>query len=449
MDQIKIGKFIASCRKEQGMTQASLAEKLGISDRAVSKWETGKSMPDSGIMLELCALLKINVNELLSGERIMAEAYDKRAEENLLAMRREVEEKNRQMLRTEYWIAIPAVIAGLVMVFVASFLEMPVWLRIALIVFALIMIFTVAFIAVGIEQKAGYYECQNCHHRYVPTYWQTNLAMHMGRTRYMKCPKCGKRSWQKKVLTKEEYGKRIKMGIYTYNVDTYNRLKELKDQIEAEFDENLNWEYSKSTGTTRSIVIEEKADVFNPAEQPKIFDWIIDHFDRITTALSMAGEHLSISGDSSETRFEIRKRYWTYALTQIHEAHGNPGSFSNVNPSTDNWINGFFGIGGFYLCCVANFDSARSEVVFARAERSENKAAFDALYQHKSEIESKLGTELQWNRGDDIKSSKVFIQLDNVSIENEDDWPQMAKFHAEWSKKFYDLIVPYITVDWQ
>lgn len=116
---------------------------------------------------------------------------------------------------------------------------------------------------------------------------------------------------------------------------------------------------------------------------------------------------------------------------------------------TDNWINGFFGIGGFYLCCVANFDSARSEVVFARAERSENKAAFDALYQHKSEIESKLGTELQWNRGDDIKSSKVFIQLDNVSIENEDDWPQMAKFHAEWSKKFYDLIVPYITVDWQ
>ena len=204
MDQIKIGKFIASCRKEQGMTQAVLAEKLGISDRAISKWETGKSLPDSGIMLELCEFLKINVNELLSGERIMAEAYDKRAEENLLAMRREVEEKNRQMLQTEYWIAFPAVIAGLIMVFVASFIEMPVWLRIALIVFALIMIFTVAFIAVGIEQKAGYYECRSCGHRYVPTYWQTNLAPHTGRTRYMKCPKCGKRSWQKKVLTKED-----------------------------------------------------------------------------------------------------------------------------------------------------------------------------------------------------------------------------------------------------
>ena len=204
MDQIKVGKFIASCRKEQGMTQAVLAEKLGISDRAVSKWETGKSLPDSGIMLELCEILKINVNELLSGERIMAEAYDRRAEENLFAMRRELEEKNRQMLRMEYLIAFPVIITGLGMVFIAAFIEMPTWLRIVLIAFALVMIFIVCFIAVGIEQKAGYYECQNCHNRYVPTYWQVNLAMHTGRTRYMKCPVCGKRSWQKKVLTKEE-----------------------------------------------------------------------------------------------------------------------------------------------------------------------------------------------------------------------------------------------------
>ena len=155
MDQIKIGKFIASCRKEQGMTQAVLAEKLGISDRAVSKWETGKSLPDSGIMLELCELLKINVNELLSGERIIVESYDKRAEENLLAMRKEVEEKNRQLLRMEYLISIPTVTAGLFMCYVASFLEMPAWIRFLLIAIALVMVFTVAFIAVGIEQKAG------------------------------------------------------------------------------------------------------------------------------------------------------------------------------------------------------------------------------------------------------------------------------------------------------
>lgn len=204
MDQIKIGKFIASCRKEQGMTQAILAEKLGISDRAVSKWETGKSMPDSGIMLELCELLNINVNELLSGERIMAESYDKRLEENLLEMRRQVDEKNRQLLRTEYLIGGPATVAGFIMCAVAAYVEMPTGLRICLIAFALVVILAVAFIAVGIEQKAGYYECRKCHHRHIPTYWQTNLTMHIGRTRYMKCPKCGARSWQKKVLSNEK-----------------------------------------------------------------------------------------------------------------------------------------------------------------------------------------------------------------------------------------------------
>ncbi|MBR2294790.1 MAG: helix-turn-helix transcriptional regulator [Clostridiales bacterium] len=204
MDQIKIGRFIASCRKEQGLTQANIAEKLGISDRAVSKWETGKSLPDSGIMLELCELLKINVNELLSGERIMAESYNRKVEENIIALRQEIEEKNRQMLQLEYLVSIPGIVAGLAMCFVASFAEMPTWLRLTIIIFALLMILTVAFVAVGIEQKAGYYECQECHHRYVPTYWQTNLAMHRGRTRYMKCPKCGRSSWQRKVLTKED-----------------------------------------------------------------------------------------------------------------------------------------------------------------------------------------------------------------------------------------------------
>lgn len=91
MNQIEIGKFIASCRKEQGMTQANLAEKLGITDRAVSKWENGKSMPDSGIMLELCELLEINVNELLSGEKIDMNNYEEKTEENLRQVLNRVE----------------------------------------------------------------------------------------------------------------------------------------------------------------------------------------------------------------------------------------------------------------------------------------------------------------------------------------------------------------------
>ncbi len=93
MDQIKTGKFIAGLRKEKGLTQAQLAEKLNITDRAISKWETGKSMPDSSIMLELCSILGITVNELLSGERIEMNDFEEKANENLLELKRK-DEKN-------------------------------------------------------------------------------------------------------------------------------------------------------------------------------------------------------------------------------------------------------------------------------------------------------------------------------------------------------------------
>lgn len=148
--------------------------------------------------------------------------------------------------------------------------------------------------------------------------------------------------------------------------------------------------------------------------------------------------------DEPGSRHELWRKYWTYALPNIQKAHDEDGSFSNVNPSRDNWINSFFGIGGFYLCYIANYDAARVEVVLGRGNKQENKDAFDSLYTHKAEIESTLGTTLQWNRSDDIKSSKVFIQLSNISIENETDWLQMANFHTDWPKKFYDVIVPYI-----
>lgn len=148
--------------------------------------------------------------------------------------------------------------------------------------------------------------------------------------------------------------------------------------------------------------------------------------------------------DEVGTRYELRRKYWTYALDYIKKTHGEGGSFSNVNPSKENWINGFFGISGFSLCCVANYDSARVELYFGKAKKEDNKKAFDAVILHKDAIENSLGVKLIWNRGDDIKSSKISYQINNVSIENETDWLQMAKFHAHWSKKFYDVIVPYL-----
>ena len=147
--------------------------------------------------------------------------------------------------------------------------------------------------------------------------------------------------------------------------------------------------------------------------------------------------------DEVGTRYELRRRFWTFALEHIHAAHGD-GSFSKVNPSKENWISGFFGVGGCCLNCVANYDCARVEVWLGKDDKATNKKIFDMLLSRKAEIEAALGISLTWIRNDDVKSSKIYCQLDNVSIENEVDWLQMARFHAEWSKKFYDVIVPYL-----
>lgn len=103
MDQIQTGKFIGDCRKEKGLTQVQLAEKLGVTDRAVSKWECGKSMPDASLMLPLCGILGITVNELLSGERIQTENAGKQADKNLIALKRAGE-------RSRKWNRILAVV---------------------------------------------------------------------------------------------------------------------------------------------------------------------------------------------------------------------------------------------------------------------------------------------------------------------------------------------------
>ena len=144
------------------------------------------------------------------------------------------------------------------------------------------------------------------------------------------------------------------------------------------------------------------------------------------------------------TRFEIRRRYWGYALKFIKEENFDNKSFDNVNTSKENWINGTFGIGGFAICCIANYDFARVDVYFGKTNANENKIAFDNVMLHKLEIESNLGVNLEWDRGDDVKRSIISYRLENVSIYNENDWLQIAKFHAKWSKKFIDAIFPYL-----
>ena len=203
MEQVKIGKFIADCRKRVNLTQMQLAEKLGITDRAVSKWETGKALPDSSIMLELCGLLGITVNDLLSGEVISVENYNEEMEKKLLDMVKQKEQADKRLMATEVVIGMTATVILLALIFVAAFVAMETWTRILLIVLGFALFLTGCFYALRIEQVAGYYECQKCGNKYVPTYKTVNLAPHLGRTRKMKCPQCGKKSWQKKVLTKD------------------------------------------------------------------------------------------------------------------------------------------------------------------------------------------------------------------------------------------------------
>jgi len=203
MNQIKIGKFIAECRKKNNLTQMQLAEKLDITDRAISKWENGKAMPDSSIMLDLCKELKISVNELLSGEMIEMKNYEENVEKNLLEMVKQKEETDKRLLKIEILMGWIAILPLLISTAIVSIVPMEEWLGSVIVGTSIIPLLIATPFAIKIEQTAGYYECNKCQHKYIPKYLSVFGAMHMGRTRYMKCPQCNKRSWQKKVINKE------------------------------------------------------------------------------------------------------------------------------------------------------------------------------------------------------------------------------------------------------
>ena len=142
------------------------------------------------------------------------------------------------------------------------------------------------------------------------------------------------------------------------------------------------------------------------------------------------------------TRYELRRRYWDLALKYIKDAHGPRGSFRNVTTSKEYWINGWFGISGFSIECDAKMNGIAVEIVLANSNRDVNKSAYDYLYAHKDEIEAKLGIELNWWRYDKGKASYLDYHIKGIGMEDETRWVEMAEFHAEWSKKFYDVFVP-------
>lgn len=200
MDQVKIGKFISQMRKEKGLTQKQLGEELLISDKTVSKWETGKGLPEISLMLPLCEKLGINVNELLTGERIPDENYKMKAEENIMNIMREKEESIRKIIISVSTCAI-TLLAGVTIVLVAGIFDMETWQRTLLSVIAAIVIFGGIAIGAYTDMGAGTFECKHCGTRFVPTTKAYILGAHTLTKRKLTCPKCGKRSYCNRRLT--------------------------------------------------------------------------------------------------------------------------------------------------------------------------------------------------------------------------------------------------------
>ena len=202
MDQLRTGRFIAECRKQKNLTQAQLSEKLGITDKAVSKWERGIAMPDSSIMLELCDILGISVNELLNGEKISMENNNQKNEQLLLELAKEIEKKNKTIWNSMFAIMIVCIVGLIGGLLGAAFLiPEGVWQGVAIVGISVLFIIP-CFYALKLEVSVGVYKCKKCGHEVVPTYSEALNAMHMGFTRYLKCPQCNKRTWCKKVIKK-------------------------------------------------------------------------------------------------------------------------------------------------------------------------------------------------------------------------------------------------------
>lgn len=199
MDLEKIGKFIAKKRQENNFTQESLAEELDISNRSVSKWERGICLPDANNMAKICKLFNVSYNELLSGEELGQADYEKKAEELLAEFSRIETAQNKKFFLYENVIGYMATVPFLILCFVASYAEMPIWTRVVLIVLGFILLIVGVSFCIKIETEAGKYECKHCKYRYVPKYSSVYFAPHLNRTRYMVCPKCHEKSWQKKI----------------------------------------------------------------------------------------------------------------------------------------------------------------------------------------------------------------------------------------------------------
>ena len=204
MDQARTGRFIAEARKKNGLTQKQLAEKLNISDKTVSKWECGNGFPEVSLLLPLCGALGITVNDLLSGERVSGDNYQKKAENNMVEMIKE-REQNRRLFMLALTLGGVSLLAFITLLIVSCLytevISLPV--KIAMIAVACV-IFAVGFLAVFEGQRRiGYYQCSKCGKSFTPGFRAYAFSFNMISKRLLKCPDCGKRNFCRKIMGKE------------------------------------------------------------------------------------------------------------------------------------------------------------------------------------------------------------------------------------------------------
>ena len=191
MDKIQIGKFIAKTRKSKNLTQKQLADALSISDKTVSKWECGKGLPEVSLMLPLCEMLNITVNDLLSGEKISETNYQEKAEGNMMNLIKENEENKKRMVLSVI-IGTITIIAVCALIVIASFVDIPTVAKILLTISSVVVAAAGIIASAMLDIKAGYFECPHCKELFVPSMNDYVKSYHTFTRRRLICPKCGK-----------------------------------------------------------------------------------------------------------------------------------------------------------------------------------------------------------------------------------------------------------------
>ena len=202
MNYSKIGNFIKNERKSKKLTQAKLAEMLFVSEKTISKWENGNGIPDTSSLPKLCEILGVDLSELLNGEKSSTKNSNQKNEQLLYNITEELESKNKIIWRAMWVIMTVSIIALISGLLIARFLILEgVWQLITIIGFSVVFLIP-CFYVLKLEVSVGAYKCKNCGQEITPSYKQALNSMHIGTTRYLKCPNCKKRSWCKKVLNK-------------------------------------------------------------------------------------------------------------------------------------------------------------------------------------------------------------------------------------------------------